>query len=98
MPHNNHQLLDAMVILAYQVKHKAFFIFGYAKNEKENINADELNLAKKLAAEMLSYNECELQSLLDHGGGGDRNAMSVRMWRSSESSREHSDRVMLVFR
>ncbi|TAN71643.1 MAG: hypothetical protein EPN17_00750 [Methylobacter sp.] len=39
---------------------RAFFIHGFAKNEQDNINDDELAAFKKLAAEMLNYKDAKL--------------------------------------
>lgn len=44
-----------------------FFIFGYAKNEKANIDSEELKLAKKLAHEFLNYSREQLNKLLQEG-------------------------------
>jgi hypothetical protein len=33
----------------------AFFVHGFAKNERENIEKDELVALKKLASELLGY-------------------------------------------
>ena len=50
-------------ILAYQANQKLFFIYGYAKNEKENITEEELKAAKMLAKELLEYSDSQLISL-----------------------------------
>jgi hypothetical protein len=47
-------------LLAYQSKAKAFFIFGFAKNERGNINAKELKALKLLANELLGYSNKKL--------------------------------------
>lgn len=47
-------------LLAYQTKDKAFFIFGFTKNERANINARELKALKLLANELLSYSNKKL--------------------------------------
>lgn len=47
-------------LLAYQSKDKAFFIFGFAKNERANINAKELKALKLLAKGLLGYNDKKL--------------------------------------
>ncbi|EKD44999.1 MAG: Protein containing DUF1044 [uncultured bacterium] len=57
----------ARTILIYQVSVHAFFIFGYAKNEKENIDSDELLLARDFAKEVLSYSEQTLDKLILSG-------------------------------
>jgi hypothetical protein len=36
---------------------RAFFVHGFAKNEKDNIGKDELAALKKLASELLAYDD-----------------------------------------
>ncbi len=48
-------------LLACQSKDKVFFIFGYAKNERANINAKELKSLKLLANELLGYSNKKLE-------------------------------------
>lgn len=54
-------------IIAYQIRKKAFFIFGYAKNKKDNISAEELKIAKAFASELRSYNDQQLDTLIKDG-------------------------------
>ena len=54
----------ARSILVYQVKETAFFIFGFAKNEKANISNDDLKIAKSFAKELLSYSSGQLDILV----------------------------------
>lgn len=54
-------------ILAYQVKEKAFFIFGFAKNEKAAISNEELKIAKFFAKELLQYSNGQLDKLIKNG-------------------------------
>jgi hypothetical protein len=44
-------------ILAFKKDEKAFFIYGFTKNEKANIDDAEEKLCKKFAALFLSYSE-----------------------------------------
>ena len=39
------------------VWHMAFFVYGFAKNTRANISADELKALKHLAKELLSYSD-----------------------------------------
>lgn|GEM_PF-2412703 len=41
-------------------KDKAFFVYGFAKNEKSNIENNDLLDFRRLAADMLSYAELEI--------------------------------------
>jgi len=42
------------VIVAYRIKGRAVFLFGFAKNEKENISQDELEFFRELAENWLA--------------------------------------------
>ena len=57
----------ARSILAYQIKEKAFFIFGFAKNEKASISAEDLKIAKAFAKELLGYSSVQLDQLVKEG-------------------------------
>ena len=54
-------------IIAYRVSEKAFFIFGYAKNEKETMTAEEKKMTKAFASELLSYSNEQLSKLVKDG-------------------------------
>lgn len=47
-------------LVAFSLDDKAFFIFGFAKNERANISQKELKALKLLAAELLSYSATTL--------------------------------------
>jgi hypothetical protein len=57
----------ARTLLAYEGKGKAFFVYGYAKNERENIDDRELNALKELAANLLGYTEAQLLKAIGTG-------------------------------
>jgi hypothetical protein len=44
-------------LLVFRPGSRAFFVHGYAKNEKENIAEDELAALRKLARELLGYSD-----------------------------------------
>src|SRR5215475_12293969 len=46
---------------------RAIFVYGFAKNEKDNIEKDELLALKRLAAELLAYDEKTLARVLASG-------------------------------
>lgn len=52
-------------IVLYRSKERAFFVFGFAKNEKDNIQANELLQFKSLAIQMLKLSEKQLQHLVE---------------------------------
>ncbi len=54
-------------LLAYQVGEKAFFLYGFAKNARANISAEEKKALKRLAAELLSYDQPALTKAIKAG-------------------------------
>ena len=54
-------------LLAYKVDNRAFFVFGFAKNARANVSADELKALKHLAKELLSYSDKALVLAIKHG-------------------------------
>jgi len=57
----------ARTIVAYKIAGKAFFIFGFAKNDKANISDEEMKAAKILARELLGYTDGQLNKLVTDG-------------------------------
>jgi hypothetical protein len=57
----------ARTVLAYRQGDRAFFVYGFAKNERENIDAKELKALKQLAALMLGWSDTELAHALHEG-------------------------------
>jgi len=47
-------------LLAFQLDDKAFFIYGFSKNERSNVSQKELKALKLLAAELLGYTNAAL--------------------------------------
>ncbi len=54
-------------ILAFKVNDKAFFIYGFAKSKKENIDEKELKALKRLATIYLNLTEEELSRTILRG-------------------------------
>lgn len=54
-------------IVAYRATEKAFFIYGFAKNERDNIDAKDLRLFKQAAATYMALDAAELQQLVEDG-------------------------------
>lgn len=54
-------------IILFRAGERAFFVHGFAKNERDNIRDDELAAFKLLAAEMLSYDDTRLAGALATG-------------------------------
>lgn len=57
----------ARTLLAYRVGDKAFFVYGFAKNARDNISDDELKALRRLAKELLGYSDKELTEAIEHG-------------------------------
>ena len=48
-------------LLAYRLGDRAFFVFGFAKNERDNIDDKELKALKRLASVYLGYDGAQLE-------------------------------------
>lgn len=57
----------ARTLLAYRQNDRAFFVYGFAKNERDNIDARELKALKQLAAIQLGLSETQLLHALHAG-------------------------------
>ncbi|MDO9177687.1 MAG: type II toxin-antitoxin system RelE/ParE family toxin [Agitococcus sp.] len=57
----------ARTLLAYRVGKKAFFMYGFSKNELDNIDDKELKALKQLAAIQLGWSDEQLALALQHG-------------------------------
>lgn len=55
------------VIVAYKVKNRTIFLYGFAKIEKDNIKDDELNLFKKLSKDLLALSLKQINELIQIG-------------------------------
>lgn len=54
-------------LVAFKLDDKAFFIYGFAKNERANISQKELKALKLLVAELLSYSATSLLKAVQAG-------------------------------
>ena len=52
-------------IIAYKSGNSAFFIYGFAKNERDNIDAKDLKYLKSTAAELLGRSDREVEVLMN---------------------------------
>lgn len=57
----------ARTLIAFKTNDKAFFIYGFAKNQRTNINQSELKALKKLAKELLHYDDHKLREAMIAG-------------------------------
>jgi hypothetical protein len=55
------------VLIVFRIGALAIFVHGFAKNEADNIGPVELTALKKLAGELFSYRELELQQAVSNG-------------------------------
>jgi hypothetical protein len=54
-------------IVAFKMGGKSFFMFGFAKNQRENISAKELKALKFMAKELLGYSNLQLSKAVKSG-------------------------------
>lgn len=54
-------------LVAFKTDDKAFFIYGFAKNERDNISQNELKALRLLATELLGYSPALLAKAVTAG-------------------------------
>lgn len=54
-------------ILAIKLGKRALFIYGFEKNDKDNIDKKELEYYKEYAKSFLAYDEKDIERLIDAG-------------------------------
>ena len=54
-------------IILFRPKDRAVFVYGFGKNERDNIRDDELTEFKNLAALMLAYSDDEIARAIESG-------------------------------
>jgi len=54
-------------IILLELEVRAVFVYGFAKNERQNIGDDELRAFRDLAVVMLAYDEGEIATALENG-------------------------------
>ena len=64
--HGRGKSSGARTLIAFKSDDKAFFIYGFAKNQRDNINDNELKALKRLASELFKYkyNENEIDQAI----------------------------------
>ena len=55
------------MIIGYRAKNRAVFLFGFAKNERANIDADELATWRSVATSLLSASDDQLDLAIESG-------------------------------
>lgn len=54
-------------MLAYRSRHRAVFLFGFAKSERDNIASDELAGLREIGAAWLAGTDAALAEAVDDG-------------------------------
>lgn len=62
--HNKGKSSGYRTLIVFKKDNKAFFVHGFAKNNKANIDNEELKALKELAKLYLSYSDSKLNSLI----------------------------------
>lgn len=52
-------------LLAFKVNNNAFFIYGFAKNQQDNVSDKELQMLKLLAAKLLAFDVAALNQAIN---------------------------------
>lgn len=55
------------MIVAYRVQDRAVFLYGFAKNERENIDRDELLTFREIAADLLAADPAKIRKAIEEG-------------------------------
>lgn len=55
------------MIVAYRTEDKAFFLYGFAKNERENIEDSELQTLRDIGGELLAQSNRALDEAMSSG-------------------------------
>ena len=56
------------IIIVFRRGDKAFFVYGFAKKELDNISRDELKAFKQAAKELLALSDEQIERLVEMGG------------------------------
>lgn len=54
-------------LIAYRTATRSIFLVGFAKNEQDSIDADELKALRKSAAILLSWDDAQVETALTSG-------------------------------
>lgn len=55
------------MLIAYRVDHRAVFLYGFAKRERENIDADELLTVREIGARWLAADARRIAQAIEEG-------------------------------
>jgi len=62
--HGRGKRSGARTLIAFKREDKAFFMYGFAKNQRDDIGDNELKALKRLAKEFFSYSENEIDQAI----------------------------------
>ena len=65
-------------VIAYRASQRSVFLYGFAKNERDNIDDRELDDLKKLARHYLSYTDAQIATAVEHRELREVSAMNKR--------------------
>lgn len=54
-------------LVVFKQGDKIFFVYGFAKNQQANLSDEELKWLKRLAKELLNYNDVALTKAIEAG-------------------------------
>ncbi len=54
-------------LVAYHIKDRAVFLYGFAKSDRGNISKDELRLLRLLAPQILGLDEAAIEARIEDG-------------------------------
>jgi hypothetical protein len=54
-------------LIAFKAAERSVFLFGFAKSDQDNIDAGELRILRRAAAEMLSWSEKQIAAMVATG-------------------------------
>ena len=60
-------------LVVFRWDERAFFVHGFAKNDRQNLQRDELRALRKLAKELLGLDGARLEAMLANGTIGEVN-------------------------
>ena len=53
------------ILMAFRSKHRTVFVYGFAKNERDNIDPDELQYWQRIATAFLRMDDVRLKQMVD---------------------------------
>lgn len=54
-------------VIVFRKEDRAFFVYGYAKSERDNIDQGEADAFKRAAMELLALSDEQIQMLIEYG-------------------------------